>query len=225
MRRTNPDKKNQGGFSLLEILVSMTIMLVLMGVVSMLFSRAMGVRSRESRKTDALTSAQAVLNVMSREIANSGFGLYSDPVNRIPNNGIVLADSNANRIRIRANITNMRAYTDPTTPGTSDPGEDITYFLDGTTASIVRYDANAVAPAPRSSIVVNRISSVTFSYVNYTAGSSGTTTTSTPTATTGRVIITVVELLEPVPGQQNPSTVTFTSDVILRNSNYMLQQY
>ena len=203
----------------------MTIMLLMMGVVSMLLSRAMGVRSRESRKTDALTSAHAVLNVMSREIANSGFGLYSDPVNRVPNNGIVIADSDAHRIRVRANLTNTRSYSDPTQPATTDPGEDITYFLDGATSSIVRYDANAVAPTPKTSIVVNRISSVTFDYVNYTAGSSTTTTTSVPTATTGRVIITIVVQLEPVVGQPNPGTVTFTSDVSLRNSNYMLQQY
>ena len=217
--------KQQKGFSILELLVSMTIMLMLMGIVSLLFGRAMGVRSRESRKTDALTSAQAVLNVMSREIANSGFGLYSDSLNRVPNNGIVLADSDAHRIRIRANITNTRSYTDPNAPATSDPGEDITYFLDGTTSSIVRYDANAASPIPKSSIVVNRISSVTFDYVNYIAGSSATTTTSTPTATTGRVVITVVVMLDPIVGQPYPATVTFTSDVILRNANYMLQQY
>jgi prepilin-type N-terminal cleavage/methylation domain-containing protein len=217
--------KKQAGYSLIELLITMTIMLLLMGVVSMLLSRAMGVRSRESRKTDALTSAHAVLNVMSREIANSGYGLYSDPVNRVPNNGIVLADSDAHRIRVRANLTNTRAYGDPNAPATTDPGEDITYFLDGATSSIVRYDANAVAPTPKSSIVVNRISSVTFDYVNYAAGGSTTTTTSVPTATTGRVIITIVVLLEPVVGQPNPGTVTFTSDVSLRNSNYMLQQY
>jgi prepilin-type N-terminal cleavage/methylation domain-containing protein len=218
-------KKGQKGYSILELLISMTIMLMVMGIVSMVFGRAMGVRSRESRKTDALTSAQAVLNVMSREIANSGFGLIGDAANRVPNNGIVLADSDAHRIRIRANLTNSRAYTDPTAPATSDPGEDIAYYLDGATSSIVRYDANAVAPTPKTSVVVNRISSVTFDYVNYTAGSSATTTTAVPTQTTGRVIITVVVMLEPVAGQANPATVTFTSDVALRNANYMLQQY
>ncbi len=221
----NFPKNKERGFSLLELIISMTIMLVVMGVISMVFSRAVSVRNRESRKTNALTSTQAVLNIMSREIANSGFGLFGDSINRVPNNGIVLADSGAHRIRIRANVTNHRDYSDPNTGGTSDPGEDITYFLDGPTSSIVRYDPNAVAPTPKTSIVVNRISSVTFDYVNYTAGSSATTTTSTPTSTTGRVVITIVVLLEPVVGQQNPGTVSFTSDVILRNANYMLQQY
>ncbi|CAN5567003.1 hypothetical protein BH10ACI3_BH10ACI3_23220 [soil metagenome] len=222
--RSTPNKK-EGGFSLLELMIAMTIMLLVMGIVSMLFSRALGVRRRESSRTDALTSAQAALNVISREIANSGFGIYNDPVTRVANNGIVLSDSNSSRIRVRANITNTQTYAAPTVAATSDPGEDITYFLDSTTSSIVRFDRNAVSPRPTTSIVVNRISEVSFQYVNYTYGSSATTTTSTPTATTGRVIITVIVRLDPVAGQQNPGTVTFTSDVTLRNSNYMLQQY
>ena len=221
---TNISKSREGGFSLLELLVSMTIMLVLMGTVSMLFSRSMGVKNRESRKTDALTSAQAVLNIISREIANSGFGIYN-PAARTPTNGIVLADSGAHQIRVRSNITNTLQYSAPNAGATSDPGEDVTYYLDAANSSIVRYDANAIDPVPKTSVVVNRISNITFEYVNYTAGSSATTTTSTPTSSTGRVIITVVVQLDPVSGQQNPGTVTFTSDVILRNANYMLQQY
>lgn len=223
MKRAHSSK--QRGFSLLELMIAMTIMLVIMAIVSTLFTRAMGVRARESRKTDALTSSQAALNVISREVANSGFGLYSDPTTKVPNNGIVLADSDGSHIRVRANITNLSTYINPPLSATSDSGEDITYFLDTTTSSIVRYDRNAVSPTPTTSIVVNRISNVTFQYVNYTYGSSTTTTTSTPTATTGKVIITIVVQLEPVFGQPNPGTVTFTSDVTLRNANYMLQQY
>ncbi len=70
-------KKKSSGFSLIELMIAMTITLVLLGLVSTLFARSLGIRSRESRKTDALTSAQAALNVMSREISNSGFGLLA----------------------------------------------------------------------------------------------------------------------------------------------------
>lgn len=217
-------KGTSNGFSLVELMLAMTLMLMMMGVVSGLLYRAMGVRSRESRKTDALTSAQAALNVLSREIANSGFGIYTDAGSRVPSNGIVLADSNANRVRVRANVTNNLNYGSPG-GATSDPGEDITYFLDSASGSIVRYDPNLPLLQPKTSIVVNRISSVQFEYVNYTVGSSATTTTSTPTATTGRVIITIVVMLDPVSGQPNPGSVTFSSDVTLRNANYMLQQY
>src|SRR3954451_20786082 len=95
---------DQKGFSLVELLIAMTIMIMLMGIVSMLLTRAVGVRARESARTDALTSAEAALNVVSREIANSGFGLYSAPTTKTPVNGIVLADSDATPLRVRANI-------------------------------------------------------------------------------------------------------------------------
>ena len=77
MRVSKP--KNNAGFSLIELMISMVIVILLLGLVSTLLSRSLSVRARESRKTDALTSAQAALNIMSREIANSGFGIYDDP--------------------------------------------------------------------------------------------------------------------------------------------------
>ena len=67
-------KRNEKGFSLIELTVAMTIMLILLSVVSTLITRAMGVRQRETRRADALVSVQAALNVISREVANSGFG-------------------------------------------------------------------------------------------------------------------------------------------------------
>jgi prepilin-type N-terminal cleavage/methylation domain len=214
---------NEKGFSLAELMIAMVIMLVMMGIASALFSRAIGVRARESRKADALTSAQAALNVLSREIANSGFGLGA---NGASNNGIVLADSNANQIHVRANITNVVPYTSlPEVGATSDPGEDITYFFDATTKSIVRYDAHPPAGFSATSVVVNKISNVTFDYFNYAAGSSTATQTVAPTATTGRVRITVIVTLDPVNGQPSNQTVKFTSDVTLRNASSMLQQY
>ncbi len=200
------NNKNKG-FSLIELVISMTIVLILMGIATTLFSAAFGTRSRESRKTDALTSARAALNIISRELSNSGYGLTT--------NGIVTADSSAQRIHFRTNISN-RDYA------TGDVGEDITYFYDSTTQSIVRYDPNTT---PTTSVVVNRISNVTFLYYDYIGSSSTPTSSTTPTNNTGRVGITVTVQLEEVQGQPRNQTVTFTSDVTLRNSTYMLNQY
>jgi hypothetical protein len=186
----------------------------------------MGVRNRETQKAEALVSAQSALTIISREIANSGFGIYSDPITRVPNNGIVLADSNASRIHIRANVDNAGPRTVPpgsTVLATNLPGEDVTYFHDATTNSIVRFDPND--PVNTTSVVVNRISGLTLEYFNYTTGSSVVTQTSTPTAATGRVRISVQVALDPIVGQPIPASVTFTSDVTLRNAGYMLQQY
>lgn len=198
--------KNKG-FSLLELLMSMTIVLVMMGVATTLFAGALGTRRRESRKTDALTAARAALNIIAREIGNSGYGLTT--------NGVVTADSGAQRIHFRANLDNEDYTTDSV-------GEDVTYFFDSTTQSIVRYDLNNT---PTTSVVVNRISTVNFQYFDYIGSSSTPTTSTTPTNNTGRVRITVTVQLEEVQGQPRNQTVTFTSDVTLRNSAYMLNQY
>jgi len=172
-----------------------------------LFATSMGIRSRESRKTDALTTAQAALSVMSREIANSGYGLTT--------NGIVTADSNSSQLHIRSNVVNGNSAT-------NSPGEDITYYFDEDSQSIVRYDPNDF---PTTSAIINRISSVSYQYFDYEGSVSTPTEATTPTNNTGRVRITILVELEDVEGQPSNQTVTFTSDVTLRNSNYMLNQY
>lgn len=199
--------KNKG-FSLIELLIAMSITLILMGLASTLFAGALGMRTRESRKTDAITSARAALSALSREISNSGYGLTY--------NGIVAGDSNATKIHFRANLSNEDYSTDSI-------GEDVTYFFDQTTKSIVRYDPNTT---PTTSVIVNRISNVTFNYYDYNAdGLIAAAGSPTPSAATGRVTITVMVELEEVVGQPKNQKVTFTSDVTLRNSTYMLNQY
>jgi prepilin-type N-terminal cleavage/methylation domain-containing protein len=199
--------KNRG-FSLIELMIAMAITLILMGLATTLFAGALGIRTRESRKTDALTSARAALSAISREISNSGYGLT--------NNGIVTADSGAQKIHFRANLFNDDYTTDSV-------GEDVTYFFDTATQSIVRYDPNTT---PTTSVIVNRISDVKFSYYDYVGGSSTPSAAlTTPTSNTGRVMITVTVKLEEVVGQPKNQSVTFTSDVTLRNSTYMLNQY
>jgi Tfp pilus assembly protein PilW len=200
------------GFSIAELLIAMTIMLIVLGLASSLFSRSLSTRQRESSRTDALTAAQAALNVLSREIANSGYGLTE--------NGIVLADSNNQNLHILSNVVNTNGVT-------TDPGENLTYFFDPVTESILRYDANANGVnAGQTSIIINRISSVNFQYFDYSGSVSTTPAPSnTPTLNTARIRITVKVSLENVQGQLSNQAVVLSSDVSLRNSNYMLQQY
>ena len=215
-------KKKNAGFSILELIIAMTVILLCLGIVSTLISRAFSVRARESQRTDALTSALAALNVISREISNSGFGISAGDSANSASNGIVVADSTAKRIHFRANIENRGPVGGDTVISTNEVGEDITYFYDEVTDSIVRYDPNNT---PQTSVVVNRISDVTFEYFDYEGASSSGTLVEFPTNNTGRVRITVQVQLDAVQGQPNPLDVTFASDVTLRNSKYMLNQY
>jgi type II secretory pathway pseudopilin PulG len=196
-----------GGFSILELLIAMTITLILLGVTATAFSGALQTRERETSRTDALTAAQAAINVMSREISNAGFGLT--------NNGIVLADSDSQKLHIRSNTKNDNLTT-------TDVDEDITYYYDATSQSVVRYDANAT---PATSGIINEVSRVTFQYFDYTGSNSTPVIGLTPTADTGRVRITLIVIMANVQGQPKNQTVTLTSDVTLRNSTYMLNQY
>jgi type II secretory pathway pseudopilin PulG len=199
--------KSEKGFSLMELLVSMTVMMILLAIVSTIFATAMSTRTRQSQRTDALTSARAALQIISRELASSGYGIY--------NNGIVLADSNSKRIHFRLNKMNSDLLTD-------DPGEDVTFFFDSATQSIVRYDRFG---NPQVSVVVNGISDINFRYFDYPEDNTGPIERAVPTLDTGRVEITVTVLMDPLQGQMNGETVVFKSDVTLRNSNYMLYQY
>ena len=227
MKRT---AKTNSGFSILELMIAMTLMLLALGIVSSLLANAMSVRARESRTADALTTAQAALGVMSREIANSGFGVYENSLSRTAHNGIVFDDSNATKIRIRANYEN--AGGTPTSPGPTtlelnQPGEDVTFFFDDATKSIVRYDANALGVGiGQTSVVVNKISNVEFEYWDYSGPDSAPTGPLTqPSMNTGRVRIIVTVELEPIIGQPDNQVVTFASEVTMRNNTYMLQQY
>ena len=93
--------KRQGGFSLVELIIAMTITLVVLGIATTLLAQTFRVRTRAHDNVDALADAQRALNIMSREIAQAGFNLTD--------NGLVAADSvtdgNGNStIRIRANL-------------------------------------------------------------------------------------------------------------------------
>lgn len=219
------NKYHQSGFSLLELLIAMTVILVLLGAASTLLFRAFGTRARESQRTDALISAQAALDAMSREIANSGYGLET--------NGVVTADSHEKRLHFRANVVNDEIYqannsnnSNSSTPvitlKTDDPNEDITYYFDNATQSILRYDRFA---NPTTTVIVNQISDVSFNYFDYSGSTSTATPKTVPTNDTGRVTISVLVRLDPVAGQPNNQTVRLTSDVTLRNSEYMRYQY
>jgi hypothetical protein len=188
----------------------MLISLVILGVAVGTFSAALHSREREASRVDALTSAQAALNVMSREIGNSGFGLKT--------NGLVFGNSDGQHLRVRSNVGNNDAVTEAS-------GEDITFFYDAGSESVVRYDANTGF----ASGVINRVSYVDFQYFDYTADSGGVVTVtgpnSTPTANTARVNIKLTVVLPDVVGQPVNQQVTFNSDITLRNAPFMRNNY
>ena len=123
----------QRGFSLVEMLISLTIALIIIGLTFGLLAGSLNKKARSDDETDSLSDGNQAISWMSQEIMNSGFGLKS--------NGLVAADSVEDKIRVRANLN---AFLKQTTSGTvSDPDEDIQYYLlanPGSGSALVRAD-------------------------------------------------------------------------------------
>lgn len=210
------------GFSLIELLIAMTITLTILGVTSGLLASTFNVRARENQKTDAMADAQRAVNIMTREIANTGFGLS--------NNGIVAADSNISAIRVRANLNAFDGQS--SSNSISDRNEDVKYSLytSGTDSYIVRLD---IGTQNQTTVLANRVDALRIRYypekVNYTVNSNNcdiSTATSEVTlkSDTKYIVISVcVELTARgrpgSPGYQPASRVQLVSDVYLRNAD------
>ena len=134
MRRSN----NQAGFSLVELILAMTITLTVLGLSSTLLAGGFHSRSREDRKSDAIADVQRALNIMTREISNAGLKLPSG-LGAVASNGIVTNDSDNQSIRIVSNLNGMPDsangyYEDP---DVEDTDEDLKFlmYVDSTTRS------------------------------------------------------------------------------------------
>jgi Tfp pilus assembly protein PilW len=220
------NQNTSGGFSLLELLIAMVITMALMTAAASLLANALRVRIRENQKSDALADTQRALNIMSREIANTGFNMTG--------NGIVAADSGINEIRIRSNLN--RYDYDPSVTAASraniqDSGEDITYFLNSAdnTMYLARHDQYGTG----STVLANRIDGMNIHYfdqkVTYVAPPGGSDITGASAAEVSPasakyIVIAVSVTLDAVgapgsPGYQPPYSVLLCSDVTLRNTD------
>jgi prepilin-type N-terminal cleavage/methylation domain-containing protein len=212
-------RSTAAGFSLVELLIAMTITVILMGQASALIASSFNVRGRENQKSSALADAQRALNSMSREIANSGFGLT--------NNGIVAAESGLSSIRIRANLNAFDKESSSNSVADSD--EDVLYnlFADASQSYVERIDINS---GSRPTVLANRVDALVIRYyadkVDYTSGACDINTAATQVTdkslTKYIVIIACVQLpavgAQGSPGYQPASSVQLVSDVSLRNS-------
>ena len=238
-RRSN----NEAGFSLLEVVIAMGITITIMGLASSILAGAFRVRSREDRKSDAIADVQRALNIMTREISNSGLKLPSG-LPTISSNGVVAGDSDRQSIRIVSNLNGMpdsaNGYFEDS--DVDDMDEDIKFLMyvdaDLGQRYIVRYEKTGTTP---TTVLANRIDSLIFRYydekVTYetTVDGSGVcditnvvnalgSAESEVSPGSAKFIVIAVGVTLPAlgtpgaEGYQPPSQVQLTSDVVLRNS-------
>ena len=196
------DTKAEQGFSLPELMIAMVISLTILAAATGLLARSLGTRSRENLRSEALAATQRGLNIMSREIGNSGFGLE--------NNGIVTSDSGATSIRVRADLNNNW--------GLAERDEDVRYIYQPANQVIARYDA-AVGGTPVP--LASGVSAMTVTYwdaANLPIGNPANY------ANAERVTIDISVNL-PAGTNQPASVVRMVSDVALRNSPNTLDYY
>ncbi|HKO45084.1 MAG TPA: prepilin-type N-terminal cleavage/methylation domain-containing protein [Pyrinomonadaceae bacterium] len=198
MQNTNSQHliPTSSGFSLLELLIAMTITLAVMAAASTLLATSLRTRTRENQRSNALAAAQRALNIMSREIGNAGYGLTD--------NGIVVADSDDDSIRVRANLDNG--------PDLNQTNEDVRFVHQDDNDVIVR-----VENAGTSGVLATGISDMTIQYLTVT----GTTASA---ASAERVRIDIQVAL-PAGPQQPAGLVRLTSDVALRNAPTTLERF
>jgi Tfp pilus assembly protein PilW len=229
MNKAFNNSRAQLGFSLLEFVIAMAATLGLLVIASTLLASSFKVRGRENQRSAAIADAQRALNLMSREIANAGYGLNS--------NGIVTGDTSTSQIRIRSDFLSSTGSPD----GSTDrPGEDVKYALvsDANGSSIVRMDLTNGT----TGVIANRIDGLVIRYYNqrvtYTIdnlvnngditnvrNAAGATQTEVATRDLAKFVVLVLRVDLPAvgtpssAGYQPPSETQLVSSVALRNSN------
>lgn len=234
------NSRNDAGFSLTELLMAMALSLTVMGLGTVLLASSFNVRSREDRKSDAIADVQRALNIMTREISNSGFRLPSGLAS-VSANGIVAADTDNQSVRVISNLNGMPT-ADPALTDTdvTDTDEDVKFlrYVDGDQEYIVRYERNATK---QTTVLANRVDSLVFRYydekvtyettvdddgtcdITNVTNALGTTENEVSPALAKYIVIAVGVSLPEVgspgmEGYQRPTQVQLTSDVVLRNS-------
>jgi len=232
----NADSKStcQSGFSLLELIIALTATLTILAIASTLLASSFQIRTRENQRSSAIADAQRALNLLSREIANAGYGLST--------NGIVTGgDSNSTSIRIRSDL-DLSGATNGSAQGLA---EDVKYLLvnDANGSFVVRLN---LQPTQSTSLLANRIDGLRVYYydrrVTYTIGNcaigncdisnvlnSAGTNQAEVTPDNAKYIVLSLRVTLPAVGTpgsngyQPSSAIQLVSTVTLRNAN--LQTY
>ncbi|HET8781163.1 MAG TPA: type II secretion system protein [Pyrinomonadaceae bacterium] len=220
------NQKSQRGFSLIELMIAMSVTIVIAGIASSLVAQSFRMRSREDARSDAIADAQRALNIVSREIANSGFGLVD---NGLVNNS---EDTGPGSIRFRSDLNRYTrdVFGNPVSGAESveDPDEDIKYAMyhdnDANRHYLVRFDVN-VGGREGTTVLANRLDTFLLEYFDGDGNALDVVNdpvNAIPLTWKVRITVGVVLPAQGVPGSPGyhaESTINLRSEVVLRNAS------
>ena len=169
------------GFSLIELIIAMTITLVVLTVATTLIAQSLNIRTRANENVDTLADVERALNIMSREISQAGFNMTANDNGIVPEDSVVDGNGNST-IRIRANLNKFALCECGGCPCASpqarngigggnpgeDEGEDVKFFIFPTnrTTLLARFDRFGVGPngAGSSTVLANRLDRLRIHY-------------------------------------------------------------
>jgi len=235
--------KNEAGFSLFELIIAMGITITIMGLATTILAGGFRVRTREDTKSDAIADVQRALNIMTREISNTGLRLPAS-LGAVGSNGVVTNDSDNQSLRFVSNLNGLpdsaNGYAEDSDIDDSDEDIKFLMYVDAELGQryIVRYERNG---SNETTVLANRIDSLTFRYydkkvtydttvdgngvcdIKNVVNASGAAESEVSPGAAKFVVIAVGVTLPAVgspntTGYQPPSQVQLTSDVVLRNA-------
>jgi type IV pilus assembly protein PilW len=139
--------RTSAGFTLVELLVSLTIFSVVAGILTTVLVSANRTHRQTTHRADIQAASRQALSLLTGELAQAG----ADP--RIPPAGIVgivVADSTSVRMRADLNADG--------TIQTTEPSEDVTYTYNAGTGTLFRN------PGSGAAAVLRNVTAVRFTY-------------------------------------------------------------
>ena len=132
------DRNKESGFTLVELLIAMTIGLIILAALSGTFLMQRKAYDVQEQIVEMVQNARAAMDIMSREIRMAGY----DPTGLA---GSTIVSTTSNSINFTLDITDD-AGTGPPDGDTNDANENITYLL-YTTNSIQKLGRKSTASA------------------------------------------------------------------------------
>lgn len=190
-RRTRPEP----GFSLVEVLVTLTILAVVAGVLSTVLLASNRTHIKSTRRAQIQGASRQAMSLLTSEIRNAG----ADP--RIPAAGIlgvVAADTHA--VRVRADMNADGAIS------TTEPSEDITYTYDAANDRLTRNPGSGAVSA------LENVTDLRFTYFDL----SNAPLVTMPLSATDRALVHSIGITLTTEDRDS-SPFTLTTRVTLRN--------